>query len=124
LKIKLGEYWIYILAIAITVFLLSGSVYVIVEGVQPYIIYTDASGSRRIAIVNPTIRDQVVTETLTIAGLYTLGFLGLIMVAISYRYSYDPRTSNMLLIVGMAMLLVSSIVLYILFDAKLWRKLI
>lgn len=124
MRIKLGEYWIYILAIAITVFLLSGSVYVIVEGVQPYIIYTDASGNRRIAIVNPTIRDQVVTETLTIAGLYTLGFLGLIMVAISYRYSYDPRTSNMLLIVGMVMLLVSSIVLYILFDAKLWRKLI
>ncbi|MEM4461440.1 MAG: hypothetical protein QW695_01030 [Candidatus Bathyarchaeia archaeon] len=124
MKIKLGEYWIYILAIAITVFLLSGSVYVIVEEVQPYIIYTDASGNRRIAIVNPTIRDQVVTETLTIAGLYTLGFLGLIMIAISYRYSYDPRTSNMLLIVGMAMLLVSSIILYILFDAKLWRKII
>lgn len=124
MRIKLSEYWIYTLAIAITVFLLSGSVYVIVEGVQPYIIYTDASGNRRIAIVHPTIRDQVVTETLTIAGLYTLGFLGLIMVAISYRYSYDPRTSNMLLIVGMVMLLVSSIVLYILFDAKLWRKLI
>jgi len=124
LRVKLSEYWIYILVIAITVFLLSGSIYVIVEGAQPYLIYTDASGNRRIGIVNPTIRDQVITETLTVAALYTLGFIGLAMIAISYKYSYDPRTSNMLLVVGLTMLLVSSIILYILVDAKLWRKII
>ncbi|MEM2739702.1 MAG: hypothetical protein QXQ29_02755 [Candidatus Bathyarchaeia archaeon] len=122
MRIKLSEYWIYIIVIAITVFLLSGSIYVIVEGSQPYLVYTDASGNRRIGIVNPTIRDQVVTETLTVAALYTLSFIGLAMIAISYKYSYDPRTSNMLLVVGLTMLLISSIILYILLDAKLWRK--
>jgi len=122
LRIRIGEYWIYVLAIAVTVFLLSGSIYVIVEESPPYLIYTDASGNRKIGIVNPSIRDQVVTETLTVAALYTLGFIGVVMVAISYKYAYDPKTSNMLLVIGLTILLISSVILYLLIDAKLWRK--
>jgi len=122
LRVRVSGYWIYALAIAVTVFLLSGSIYVIVEGSPPYLIYTDASGNRKIGIVNPSIRDQVVTETLTVAALYTLGFIGVVMVAISYKYAYDPKTSNMLLMVGLTILLVSSVILYLLIDAKLWRK--
>lgn len=124
MRIKLSEYWIHIIVVAVTVFLLSGSIYVIIESPQPYLIYTDESGNRRIGIVNPTIRDQVVTETLTVAALYTLSFIGLVMIAVSYKYSYDPRTSNVLLVVGLTMLIISSIILYILLDAKLWRKII
>lgn len=122
MRIRIGEYWIYVLAIAVTVFLLSGSIYVIVEESPPYLIYTDASGNRKIGIVNPSIRDQVVTETLTVAALYTLGFIGVVMVAISYKYAYDPKTSNMLLVIGLTILLISSVILYLLIDAKLWRK--
>lgn len=119
---KPGSLLIYAAVLALTVFILSGSIYVIVEEPPPFLTYRDQSGNVRAAIVNPTIRDQAGSEALVTSALYILGFLGILALSMSYKYSYDPRMSNLLLAIGLILLVVSSIVLWIMVDAKIWHK--
>jgi len=94
-----------VLAIAVVLFIgfvLAGGVYDILE--HPISLLPTSYGYS--VVIQGTLGQQTLNESLIAAFLYFLGVAGLYMLLRSTRYAYRPRNAYLLLILGTLMVLV------------------
>jgi hypothetical protein len=89
-----------LLTISFAIFVLAGGIYDILE--KPLAILPRGGGYT--FIYRGSIHYQTINESLVMALIYLLGFLGLYVVFRSTRFAYKPRNAYLMLIVGMAII--------------------
>jgi len=92
----------YILLIVI-VFIISGGVYDILE--RPIALLPSPSSPVPLFFY-PGISAQTLNESIQAFFLFTIGIIGGFLVLRSTRYTYKPRESGILLIIGLVMIIV------------------
>jgi hypothetical protein len=102
-----------VITIAITIFLFGGGLYVIIMKPYPAAYY-----GGRFIFLYPGLSEQLVTDSIIAAILYSLGIIGLIVIYQSTKYAYKPRQAYMMLLVGVALLLIA----YIFLEVAVQRK--
>ena len=93
------------LAVSVSVFLLGGGIYDILE--QPIIAFV--SEGRIIPYYPQALNEQLLGESVASMVLYSLGIVGLILTYQSTKYAYRPRQAFILLLVGCVLIIVSYI---------------
>jgi hypothetical protein len=83
-------------------FVLAGGVYDILE--RPISLLPSATGYS--VVIQGTLGEQTLNESLIAAFLYMLGLGGLYMLLRSTRFAYRPRNAYLLLILGTLMVLI------------------
>lgn len=85
-----------VMTIALSIFLLGGGVYNILE--KPYAILP---GPRGFLVFYPyTLNEQILNESITVMVLYFIGVLGFLLMYQSTQYAYRPRQASTLLLIG------------------------
>jgi hypothetical protein len=102
------------IAIAFMIFLFGGGVYDL--AVKPYPIYY--SNSTGFVFLYPQISEQLVSDSIVAAALYSLGVIGLLVIYQSTKYAYKPRQAYMMFMVGVVLLLLA----YIFIETAIIRK--
>ena len=88
--------------LGITVFLLGGGVYDIIN--QPYAaIYYNS----RFYFLYPSLSEQFVFDTVVSGVLYVMGFVGLLTMFQSSRHAYNQRQAYMMMVIGVTLLFLS-----------------
>jgi len=92
--------------LAYAIFLFGGGLYTLIG---PDALARQPSGyfNNQFYFLRPGISYQFISDTLISSILYTLGFVGLIMIYQSSKSAYKPRQAYMMLIVGVTFLLLS-----------------
>jgi hypothetical protein len=86
----------------VTVFLLGGGVYDIIN--QPYAaVYYNS----KFYFLYPAIGEQFIFDTVVSGILYITGFVGLLTMFQSTRHAYNPRQAYMMMIIGVTLLFLS-----------------
>jgi len=85
-----------VITIALSIFLLGGGVYDILE--KPYALLPSARG---FLVYYPyTLNEQWLNESITVMVLYFIGVVGFLLMYQSTQYAYRPRQAFMLLLIG------------------------
>lgn len=100
--------------IAISIFLLGGGIYNIVERPVPI----GVRGGRIITFYPYGINEQLLGESILVMILYGLGAVGLILTYQSTKFAYRPRQAYMLLLIGVSLVAIS----YIFIELSLRQK--
>ena len=103
-----------VIAIAITVFLFGGGLYIIIMKPLPAVYY-----GGRFLFLYPQLSEQFVTDSMIAMTLYSLGTIGLIIMYQSTKYAYRPRQAYMMFLAGVILLLIA----YIFLEATIQIKL-
>jgi OST3 / OST6 family, transporter family len=91
-----------VVVVGVTVLLLSGIVYDIVNKPLPAVYY-----SNKFYFLYPSLSEQFVFDTVVSGILYAVGFVGLLSIYQSARHAYSPRQAYMTMIVGATLLLIA-----------------
>ena len=94
---KPSPLFIAFIAISLSIFLLGGGVYNILE--KPLALLPGLQG-RYIFYVPYRLHEQTLNQSLTAMILYTLGVIGFLLMYRSTKYAYKPRQASSLLLVG------------------------
>jgi hypothetical protein len=101
---KPSVFIIAILVVALSVFLLGGGIYDILE--QPLSVIP--FGTSGVLFFYPyTLSAQAVYESIGVMIIYSLGVAGILLMYQSTKYAYKPRQAFMLLLVGMVLILIA-----------------
>jgi hypothetical protein len=103
-----------IIAIAIAIFLFGGGLYDLT--MKPYPAYY--SNSSGFIFLYPQISEQLISDSIIAATLYSLGVVGLLAIYQSTKYAYKPRQAYMIFIVGIVLLLLAYIFLEVAIQKK------
>lgn len=103
-----------VIAIAITVFLFGGGLYIIIMKPLPAVYY-----GGRFLFLYPQLSEQFVTDSMIAITLYSLGTIGLIAMYQSTKYAYRPRQAYMMFLAGVILLLMAYIFLEAIIQIKL-----
>ena len=88
-----------VITIALSIFLLGGGVYDILE--KPYALLPSARG---FLVYYPyTLNEQWLNESITVMVLYLIGVIGFLLMYQSTQYAYRPRQAFILLLIGGAL---------------------
>jgi len=87
--------------VTLTVLLLSGIVYDIVNQPPPAVYY-----GNRFYFLYPALNEQFWFDTVVAGVLYAVGFIGLIAIYQSTRHAHNPRQAYMTMVVGATLLLI------------------
>lgn len=90
------------IAIGVSVFLLGGGIYDILE--QPVVAFV--SGGRVIPYYPQALNEQLLGESIASMILYSLGVFGLILMYQSTKYAYNPREAFTTLLIGVLLLVI------------------
>ncbi|PVX25989.1 MAG: hypothetical protein CW691_02835 [Candidatus Bathyarchaeum sp.] len=93
-----------ILAVALSLFLMTGGIYNIM--IRPIIAYVSSAGSI-ISSYPYGITEQLLLESIIIMIYYAMGFAGFLVAYRSTKYAYNPRQAYRFLLVGAVLLLIS-----------------
>jgi hypothetical protein len=96
------------IAVAASLFLFAGGIYDLL--IQPVVAYVGSSG-RIIAFYPYGITDQFLSESVIVMVYYALGVSGFLVAYQSTKHAYNPRVGYRYLLVGIALLLISYILL-------------
>jgi len=91
-----------IVVFGVTVFLLAGGLYDIINQPLPAVYYNS-----RFYFLYPSLSDQFLFDTVVSGILYIVGFIGLLTIYQSSRHAYNQRQAYMMLIIGSTLLLIS-----------------
>ncbi len=91
------------LVLSVSVFLLGGGIYDIVE--QPIVAFV--SGGRIIPYYPQALNEQLLGESVASMVLYSFGIVGLILIYRSTKYAYNPREALTTLLIGLALLVIA-----------------
>lgn len=101
---------------AVSIFLLGGGIYDILE--QPIVAFI--SGGRIIPYYPQALNEQLLGESIASMILYSLGVIGLVLMYQSTKYAYRPREAFTTLLIGLVLLLMGwGIVEYFLFPSTI-----
>lgn len=103
-----------VIAIAITVFLFGGGLYIIIMKPFPAVYY-----GGRFIFLHPQLSEQFVADTMIAMTLYSLGVIGLIVMYQSTKYAYRPRQAYMMFLAGIILLLMAYVFLEAVIQIKL-----
>ena len=96
------------LIIALSIFLLGGGVFDILEERLVVIPIGTTGGTTRVLFFYPySINEQTILESLIVMVILTLGALGLLLIYQSTKYAYKPRQAMMLLLLGSTFLIIA-----------------
>ncbi|HDI12155.1 MAG TPA: hypothetical protein ENF63_01025 [Candidatus Bathyarchaeota archaeon] len=101
--------------IALSIFLLGGGIYDIIEKPIPI----GMQGGRVITFYPYGINEQLLGESLLVMILYGLGVVGLILTYQSTKFAYRPRQAYIMLLIGISLVTLS----YIFVELSLRQKL-
>ena len=101
--------------IALSIFLLGGGIYDIIEKPVPI----GMRGGRVITFYPYGINEQLLGESLLVMILYGLGVVGLILTYQSTKFAYRPRQAYIMLLIGISLVTLS----YIFVELSLRQKL-
>jgi len=104
LSVSKPSYYIFaFILMAVSIFLLGGGIYDILEKPYPYWVYRDG-----ILFFYPqSLQYQLLGGSIIVMILYALGALGLLMVYQSAKYAHNPRHAAILLVVGTAFIVLA-----------------
>jgi hypothetical protein len=103
-------------AVAVSIFLLGGGIYDILE--QPIVAFI--SGGRIIPYYPQALNEQLLGESIASMILYSLGVIGLVIMYQSTKYAYRPREAFTTLLIGLVLLLMGwAIIEYFLFPSTI-----
>ena len=103
-------------AVAVSIFLLGGGIYDILE--QPIVAFI--SGGRIIPYYPQALNEQLLGESIASMILYSLGVVGLVLMYQSTKYAYRPREAFTTLLIGLVLLLLGwAIIEYFLFPGTI-----
>jgi len=105
-----------VMVIALSVFLLGGGVYDILE--KEIFIAIPLRG-RWIFYYPYTVHEQTVLDSLISMTLYGIGVIGLFLTYQSTKYAYKPRQAFILLLIGAAFIVIA----YLYIEHIIWLKL-
>ena len=94
------------LTVAVSIFLLGGGIYDLLEKPLLAII---ASGGRIIVYYPYALNEQFLVESIIIMTAYAIGVVGLILTYQSTKYVYRPRQAYIFLLVGCILIIISYI---------------
>ena len=104
-----------IIVIGITVFLLAGGIFSVLESVKyPVALY--AGG--RFLFFYPSLNEQIISEGVLVTVLYALGVSGLALIYQSTKYAYKPRQAYLTLFLGVSMFLIAYALIEYLITSK------
>jgi hypothetical protein len=103
-----------IAVVGVSVLLLSGLVYDVVNQPPPAVYYNN-----KFYFLYPSINEQFGFDTVVSGLLYVVGFIGLLTIFTSARNANKPRQAYMTLIVGSTLLLISYLFLEYFVHLKL-----
>ncbi len=107
---------VYIITIAIAIFLFGGGIFNIIMKPLPAVYY-----GGRFYFLYPELGSQFIFDTVVVTILYTVGVVGLLAVYQSTKYAYNPRQAYMMLIIGVVLLFLAYMFLEVLINIKLSR---
>ncbi len=93
---------ILILMLIGSILLLSGVLYVLSE--NPIPMGFTSSGSP--VLVQPSIHDQFLIETIVVGIFFSVGTFGVFLLRFSTRFAYDPRYATSLILLGLNLIIV------------------
>ena len=96
------------LAVAASLFLFGGGIYDLL--IKPAVAYIGSSG-RIIAFYPYGITDQFLSESIIVMVYYALGVSGFLVAYQSTKHAYNPRVGYRYLLVGVALVLISYLLL-------------
>ena len=114
LNIKVSWLIIALVAVAASIFLLGGGVYDII--VKPPLV----SKWKLKPFVDYRLNEQVLSESIIVMLLYTIGFVGLVTMYLSTKYVYNPRQAIVLLLVGAVLVILAYFFCENIISGKLW----
>ncbi len=94
------------LTVAVSIFLLGGGIYDLLEKPLLAII---ASGGRIVVYYPFALNEQFLVESIIIMTAYAIGVVGLILTYQSTKYVYRPRQAYIFLLVGCILIIISYI---------------
>ena len=107
LKVKPSPLLITLVAIALSIFLLGGGVYDILEKPMALI---GLGGRRWIFYIPYRLNEQTLTQSLIVMFLYTIGVIGFLLMYQSTKYAYKPRPAFILLLIGAVLIVLAYVV--------------
>ena len=96
------------IAVAASLFLFAGGIYDLL--IQPVVAYVGSSG-RIIAFYPYGITDQFLSESIIVMIYYALGVSGFLIAYRATKHAYNPRVGYRYLLVGIALVLISYLLL-------------
>lgn len=112
---KPSLFFIAVIAIAASIFLLGGGLYDLLE--KP-LVAAFAAGGRIIFYYPYGITQQFIAESLFVMIIYAIAVVGLLLTYESTKYAYRPRQAFMLLLVGCTFIFVAYICIEYLLRAR------
>lgn len=103
-----------IIVIAIAVFLFGGGLYSIIMKPYPAVYY-----GGRFIFLYPQLSEQFIYDNVVATILYSLGVAGLLAIYQSTKYSSKPRQAYMIFLIGIALLIISYILLEVTIQIKI-----
>ena len=95
-----------IAGLAYSIFIFGGGLFTLINHPSPSAYYNG-----RFYFLYPSLSSQFVSDTIVSVILYTLGFVGLLMIYQSTKSAYKPRQAYMMLVIGVTFMLLSYIFL-------------
>jgi len=102
-----------IMTISLSIFLLGGGVYDILEKPMSLL-----PGSTRLLVYYPYLNEQSLNESIVVMLLYFIGVVGFLLMYQSTQYAYRPRQAFILLLVGGTLVALA----YLGCETSLWSK--
>jgi hypothetical protein len=99
--------------VAVSIFLLGGGIYDLLSQPQSALFLNN-----RIIVFYPSLSDQLLVGSLLIMIFGAIGFTGFLIAYRSTKYAYNPRQAYRFLLVGVALLIIS----YVLIENGLLSK--
>jgi hypothetical protein len=97
-----------IAGLAYAIFIFGGGLFMLIDWrtIQP-----SAYVNNNFYFLYPQLSNQFISDTVISVILYTLGFLGLLIIYQSSKSAYKPRQAYMMLVIGVTLLLLAYIFL-------------
>ena len=114
-KAKPSPFLITLAAIALSIFLLGGGVYDILEKPMSLV---GLGESRWIYYIPYRLNEQSLTESLIVMFLYAIGAIGFLLMYQSTKYVYKPRPAFILLLIGAVLIVLA----YVGCEYQIWLK--
>jgi hypothetical protein len=111
---KPSVFIIAIIVVALSVFLLGGGIFDILQ--QPLSVIPYGGG---VLFFYPGLQNQVVYESVGVMIVYAIGVAGILLMYQSTKYAYKPRQAFMILLVGVVLILVAYFYFENLISSKL-----
>jgi hypothetical protein len=102
------------IVIAIAVFLFGGGLYSIIMKPYPAVYY-----GGRFIFLYPQLSEQFIYDNVVATILYSLGIAGLLAIYQSTKYASKPRQAYMIFLIGIALLIISYILLEVTIQVKI-----